>query len=128
MTPATTREYKEKGSHNEIREEQHNTRTWKKDKGILRKNVRNATDEEHGWGEGEIVERVMWARWRGITRLIWVHKIIKQVQGGWKVEMRETMRNSKRKSKQRIESQGKGEANAIYRKQQLDIKKAQGFK
>jgi hypothetical protein len=36
MTPATTREYKEKGSHDGIREEQHNTRTWKKDKGILR--------------------------------------------------------------------------------------------
>jgi hypothetical protein len=27
MTPATKREYKEKGSHDEIREEQHNTRT-----------------------------------------------------------------------------------------------------
>jgi hypothetical protein len=70
----------------------------------------------------------MWARWKGNTRLIWVHKIIKQVQGGWKVEMRETMRNSKRKSRQRIESQGKGEANAKYGKQQLDIKKTQGFK
>jgi hypothetical protein len=70
----------------------------------------------------------MWARWRGNTRLIWVHKIIKKVQGGWKVEMRETMRNSKRKSRQRIESQGKGEPNAKYGKQQLDIKKAQGFK
>jgi hypothetical protein len=70
----------------------------------------------------------MWARWRGHTRLIWVHKIIKQVQGGWIVEMRETTRNSKHKSRQRIESQGKGEANAKYGKQQLDIKKTQGFK
>jgi hypothetical protein len=71
MTRATTREYKEKGSHDEIREEQHNTRTWKKDKEILRNNVRNATDEEHGWEEGEIVEKVMWAKWRGNTRLIY---------------------------------------------------------
>jgi hypothetical protein len=70
----------------------------------------------------------MWAKWKGNTRLIWVHKIIKQVQGGWKIEMREIMRNSKRKSRQRIESQGKGEANAKYGKQQLDIKKTQGFK
>jgi hypothetical protein len=97
MTPAIAREYKEKGSHDEIREEQRNTRTWKKDKEILRKNERNATDEEHGWEEGKIVERVMWARWRGITRLIWVHKIIKQVTGGWKIEMRERTKNSKEK-------------------------------
>jgi hypothetical protein len=119
MTPATTKDYKEKGSHDEIREEQHNTRTWKKDKEILRNNVRNATDEVHDWEEGEIVEKVMWANWRGRTRLIWVHKIIKQVQGGWRIEMRETMRNSKVKTKQRIESQGTGVANAIYGKQQL---------
>ena len=72
MTPATTRKYKEKGSHlghGEIREEQqHSTRTWKKDKGVLGENVRNATDEEHGWEEGEIAERVMWARWRSKLR------------------------------------------------------------
>jgi hypothetical protein len=59
MTSATTREYKEKGNHDEIREEQHNTRTWKKDREILRRNVENATDEAHGWEEGEIVEKIM---------------------------------------------------------------------
>jgi hypothetical protein len=32
MTPATTREYKEKGSHDELRIEHHNTREWNKDK------------------------------------------------------------------------------------------------
>jgi hypothetical protein len=54
MTPATTsstRKYKEKGGHlghGEIREEQHSTRTWKKDKGAPGENARNATDEERG--------------------------------------------------------------------------------
>ena len=62
----------------------------------------NATNEEHGWEkweEGKVVERVMWARWRGNTRLIWVHKIIRQVEGGWEIEMRETTKNSKEKKK-----------------------------
>jgi hypothetical protein len=45
------------------------------------------------------------------------------VQGGWKIEMRETMSNSKEKIKRRIESQGTGVANARYGKQQLDAKK-----
>jgi hypothetical protein len=53
MSPATTREYKEKGSHDELRIEQQNTRTWNKDKRILRSNTANATDEEHDWEEGE---------------------------------------------------------------------------
>jgi hypothetical protein len=56
-----------------------------------------------------------------------VHKITKQVQGGWEIEMRETTKNSKEETKQRIESQRKGEANARYGKQQLDIKKSTGF-
>jgi hypothetical protein len=128
MTPATTREYKEKGSHDELRIEQYNTRDWNKDKKILRSNTKNATDEEHGWEEGEIVERIMWARWRGNTRLIWVHKIIKQVQGGWKIDMRETTRDSKEATRDKIEAQGKGDANARYGKQQLDKKISQGFK
>jgi hypothetical protein len=74
--------------------------------------VRNATDEEHDWEEGEIVEKVMWAKWRGSTRLIWVHKIIKQVQGGWKIEMRETMRNSKVK---RIKNFGRSKCSKTNR-------------
>ena len=105
-----------------------NTRDWNKDKKILRSNTKNATDEEHGWEEGEIVERIMWARWRGNTRLIWVHKIIKQVQGGWKIDMRETTRDSKEATRDKIEAQGKGDANARYGKQQLDKKISQGFK
>jgi hypothetical protein len=70
----------------------------------------------------------MWARWRGNTRLRWVHKIIKQVQGGWKIDMRETTRNSKEATRDKIEAQGKGDANARYGKQQLDKKISQGFK
>jgi hypothetical protein len=130
MTPATTREYKEKGSHDELRIEQHDTRTWNKDKRILRSNTTNATDEEHEWEDGEIIERFMWAKWKGNKRLIWVciHKIIKQVQGGWKVDMRETTRNSKETTGDKIEAQGKGGANARYGKQQLEKKESQGFK
>ena len=75
-----------------------------------------------------MVERIMWARWRGNTRLIWVHKIIKQVQGGWIIDMRETTKNSKEATKDKIEAQGKGDANARYGKQQLDKKMSQGFK
>ena len=71
MTPATTREYKEKGSHDEIRKEHHDTRAWEKDKGILRRNTKEATDEEHDWEKGEVIERLMWAKWRGKRRLIW---------------------------------------------------------
>jgi hypothetical protein len=119
MTPATTREHNEKGSHNELRIEQHNTRDWNKDKRILRSNTKNATDEEHGWEEGGVGERIMWARWRGNTRLIYVHKIIKQVQGGWKIDMRETTKNSKEATRDKIEAQGKGDANARYGKQQM---------
>ena len=121
---ATTREYKEKGSHDEIRKEHHDTRAWKKDKRILRRNTKEATDEEHDWGKGEVIERLMWAKWRGKTRLIWVHKIIKQVQGGWIIEMRETTKNSRETTKKKIEAQGKGGANARYGKQQLDQKKS----
>jgi hypothetical protein len=129
MLPATTREYKEKGSHDELRMEQHNTRTWNKDKRILRSNTaKRNTDEEHDWEEGEKIERIMWAKWKGNKRLIWVHKIIKQVQGGWKVDMRETTRNSKEATRDKIEAQGKGGANARYGKQQLDKKVSQGFK
>jgi hypothetical protein len=32
MTPATTREYKEKGNYDEIRTEHHDTRAWEKDR------------------------------------------------------------------------------------------------
>jgi hypothetical protein len=46
-------------------------------------------------------------------RLIWVHKIIKQVQGGWKVDMRETTRNSKEATRDKIEAQGKKEARML---------------
>jgi hypothetical protein len=70
----------------------------------------------------------MWAKWRGNKRLIWVHNIIKQVQGGWKVDMRETTMNSKEATRDKIEAQGKGGANAKYGKQQLDKKVSQGFR
>ena len=113
MTPATTREYKEKGSHDELRIEHHNTREWNKDKRILRRNTKRATDEERDWGKGEVIERLMWATWKGNKRLIWVHKIIKQVQGGWKIDMRETTRNSKEATRDKIEAQGKKEARML---------------
>ena len=61
-------------------------------------------------------------------RLIWVHKIVKQVQGGWIIDMRETTKNSRKTTTKKIEAQGKGGANARYGKQQLDKKKSQGFK
>ena len=70
----------------------------------------------------------MWAKWKGNKRLVWVQKIIKQVQGGWKVDMRATTRNSKEATGDKIEAQGKGGANARYGKQQLDKKVSQGFK
>jgi hypothetical protein len=63
--------------------------------------VGNATDEAHGWEEGEIVEIIMWVKWRGRTRLVWVHTVIRQVEGGRKIEMRETKRNSKETSKRK---------------------------
>ena len=75
-----------------------------------------------------MAERLMWAKWRGKTRLIWVHKIIKQVKEGWIIDMRETTQDSKETTKKKIAVQGKGDANARYGKVQLDKKKAQGFK
>jgi hypothetical protein len=104
MTPATTREYKEKGSHDELRIEHHNTREWNKDKRILRRNTKRATDEEHDWEKGEVIERLMWAKWKGNKRLIWVHKITKQVQGGWIIDMRETTKSSKEATKKKDRS------------------------
>jgi hypothetical protein len=50
------------------------------------------------------------------------------VQGGWKVDMRETTRNSKEATRHKIDAQGKGDANARYGKQQLDKKETQGFR
>jgi hypothetical protein len=65
----------------------------------------------------------MWAKWRGKTRLIWVHKIIRQVKEGWIIDMRETTKNSRETTRKKIGAQGKGGANARYGKQQLDLKK-----
>ena len=42
--------------------------------------------------------------------------------------MRETTKNSKEATRNKIEAQDKGDANARYGKQQLDKKKSQGFK
>ena len=53
------------------------------------------------------------------TDLAGVHKITKQVKSGWKVDMRETTRNSRETTRDKIEAQGKGGANARYGKQQL---------
>ena len=43
---------------------------------------------------------------------------------GWIIDMRETTQNSRETTRKKIEAQGKGDANARYRKQQLDKKKS----
>jgi hypothetical protein len=50
------------------------------------------------------------------------------VKSGWKVDMRETTRNSRETTRDKIDAQGKGDANDIYGKQQLDKKESQGFR
>ena len=34
----------------------------KKTKKILRRNTKEATNEEHDWEKGEVIERLMWAK------------------------------------------------------------------